>query len=32
MFNNVHNIQAEVPAENVLAQYDTAFKCGRYET
>jgi uroporphyrinogen decarboxylase len=32
VFNNVHNILAEVPAENVLALYDTAFACGRYGT
>jgi uroporphyrinogen decarboxylase len=30
VFNGVHNIQADVPPENVLAMYDTAFEFGRY--
>jgi uroporphyrinogen decarboxylase len=30
VFNNVHNIQAGVPAENVLALYDAAYEFGRY--
>ncbi len=30
VFNNVHNIQAGVPAENILALYDTAYECGFY--
>ena len=30
VFNGVHNIQADVPAENILAMYDTAFEFGRY--
>ena len=30
VFNNVHNIQADVPPENVLALFDAAFECGRY--
>jgi len=30
VFNNVHNIQAGVPPENVLALYDTAYECGFY--
>ncbi len=30
VFNNVHNIQGEVPAENVLALYDTAYEFGWY--
>ncbi|HEY5913244.1 MAG TPA: uroporphyrinogen decarboxylase family protein [Verrucomicrobiae bacterium] len=30
VFNNVHNIQGEVPPQNVLAMYDTAFECGFY--
>ncbi len=30
VFNNVHNIQAGVPAENVLAMYDTAYEAGVY--
>jgi len=30
VFNNVHNIQGEVPPENVLAMFDTAFECGAY--
>jgi uroporphyrinogen decarboxylase len=31
VFNNVHNIQAGVPAENILAMYDAAFEFGFYE-
>ena len=31
VFNNVHNIQASVPPENVLAMYDAAYEFGRYE-
>jgi len=30
VFNNVHNIQADVPPENVLAMFDSAFEFGRY--
>jgi uroporphyrinogen decarboxylase len=30
VFNNVHNIQADVPPENVVAMYDAAFEFGRY--
>lgn len=30
IFNAVHNIQALVPAENVLAMYEAARDCGRY--
>jgi uroporphyrinogen decarboxylase len=30
VFNNVHNIQAGVPAENVLAMYDAAYEFGAY--
>jgi len=30
VFNNVHNIQAGVPAENVLAMYDAAYEFGWY--
>jgi uroporphyrinogen decarboxylase len=30
VFNNVHNIQGEVPPENILAMYDTAYDCGFY--
>ncbi len=30
VFNNVHNIQADVPPENILAMYDAAFEFGRY--
>jgi uroporphyrinogen decarboxylase len=29
VFNNVYNIQAEVPPENVLAMYDAALEIGR---
>jgi len=31
VFNNVHNIQAGVPAENVLAMYDAAYEFGAYK-
>jgi len=31
VFNNVHNIQAGVPPENVLAMYDAAYEFGFYE-
>jgi uroporphyrinogen decarboxylase len=30
VFNNVHNIQAGVPADNILAMYDAAYECGFY--
>jgi uroporphyrinogen decarboxylase len=30
VFNNVHNIQAGVPADNILAMYDEAYECGFY--
>lgn len=30
VFCNVHNIQGEVPPENIVALYDTAFGCGGY--
>ncbi len=30
VFNNVHNIQGEVPPENVVAMYDTAYESGFY--
>ncbi len=32
VFNNVHNIQAGVPADNILAMYDAAREFGFYET
>jgi uroporphyrinogen decarboxylase len=31
IFNNVHNIQGEVPADNILALFDTAYENGFYE-
>jgi uroporphyrinogen decarboxylase len=31
VFNNVHNIQAGVPPENIVALYDTAYEYGFYE-
>ncbi len=31
VFNNVHNIQAGVPPENVLAMYDAAYEFGYYD-
>ena len=30
VFNNVHNIQPGVPAENIVALYDAAYEFGRY--
>jgi uroporphyrinogen decarboxylase len=30
VFNNVHNIQAGVPPENIVALYDAAYECGWY--
>jgi uroporphyrinogen decarboxylase len=30
VFNNVHNIQAGVPPENVVAMYDAAYEFGGY--
>ena len=32
VFNNVHNIQGEVPPENIVALFNTAYECGFYET
>jgi len=31
VFNNIHNIQAGVPAANIVAMYDTAYEYGFYE-
>lgn len=31
VFNNVHNIQAGVPAENIVALFDAAYEFGFYE-
>ena len=30
VFNSVHNIQADVPAANILAMFDAAYEVGRY--
>jgi len=30
VFNNCHNLQGEVPPENVLAMFDAAYECGFY--
>ncbi|MBM4155778.1 MAG: hypothetical protein FJ221_12235 [Lentisphaerae bacterium] len=30
IFNNVHNIQGEVPPENIVALFDTAYEAGFY--
>ena len=30
VFNNVHNIQADVPVENIVAMYDAAYEYGFY--
>lgn len=31
VFNNVHNIQGDVPAENIVAMYNAAYEFGFYE-
>jgi uroporphyrinogen decarboxylase len=31
VFNNVHNIQADVPAENIVALFDAAYEFGFYD-
>lgn len=31
VFNNIHNIQAEVPAENIIALYEAAYEYGFYD-
>lgn len=31
IFNNCHNIQGEVPPENILAMFDAAYEAGFYE-
>jgi len=30
VFNQVHNIQANVPPENILAMFDAAYEFGAY--
>jgi uroporphyrinogen-III decarboxylase len=30
VFNSIHNVQARVPIENVLAMYETVRDCGKY--
>ena len=30
VFNNCHNLQGEVPPENILAMFDAAYDCGFY--
>ncbi len=30
VFNNVHNIQADVPVENIIAMFDAAYEAGFY--
>jgi hypothetical protein len=30
VFNSIHNVQARVPIENVLAMFETVRECGRY--
>jgi uroporphyrinogen decarboxylase len=32
VFNNVHNIQAGVPPENIVAMYDAAYEFGSYKS
>ena len=31
VFNNVHNLQADVPPENIVAMYDAAYEFGFYD-
>jgi uroporphyrinogen decarboxylase len=31
VFNSVHNIQAGVPPENIVAMFDAAYACGGYQ-
>ena len=31
VFNNIHNIQAGIPAENIVAMYDAAYEFGFYD-
>jgi uroporphyrinogen decarboxylase len=31
VFNNIHNIQAGVPPENIVAMYDAAYEAGFYD-
>jgi uroporphyrinogen decarboxylase len=31
VFNNIHNIQSGVPAENIIAMYEEAFESGFYK-
>ncbi len=31
VFNNVHNLQADVPVENIIAMFDTAYEAGFYK-
>jgi len=30
VFNSVHNVQGDVPPENIVALFDTAYECGFY--
>jgi hypothetical protein len=30
VYNPIHNVQAGVPVENLLAMYETVRECGRY--
>ena len=30
VFNNVHNVQAGVPPQNIVALFDAAYECGWY--
>jgi uroporphyrinogen decarboxylase len=32
VFTQVHNVQANVPPENVVAMFDTAYEFGKYRT
>jgi len=32
VFNSVHNIQAGVPPENIVAMFDAAYECGGYQS
>jgi uroporphyrinogen decarboxylase len=31
VFNQIHNVMANIPAENVIAMFDAAHRYGRYQ-
>jgi uroporphyrinogen decarboxylase len=30
IFNNIHNIQGDIPPQNIVAMYDAAWEYGKY--